>query len=156
MTKELQRNESKRKNTVIVRAYHGTDRIFPPEELDVDSTAWLTDSPSLAATFGPRVLHLEIEASNPYEIDWGGCSWGGGYFPDDAALFEEYLDFASAGDEEERRYWEETGMCTDMFADLMSEKGYDLLILHGVLEASGYCKTEYAAMKGCAVREVKD
>lgn len=139
-----------------IQAYHGTDAVFSPEELNVKTHAYLTDSQELAASFGDNVLFLEVEAKNPYEIDWQGCSWGGGFFPADEVLFEEYLDFASEGDAEEREYWEETGLCVDMFASFLADKGYDLLILHDVLEEHGYSDTEYVAMEGCIVREAPE
>ena len=141
---------------MIIQAYHGTNAEFMPEDLDIRDKAYLTDNENLAATFGKNVMHLEVEAKNPYEIDWTGCSWGGGYFPADDALFEEYLEYASDGDEEEMEYWEENGMCVDMFASMLSEKGYDMLILHDVLEEHGYSDTEYVVLPGCIVRGVPE
>ena len=140
---------------MVIQAYHGTDAKFAPEELDISDKAYLTDNQDLASSFGENVLHLEVEASNPYEINWMCCSWGGGFFPDDEEMFEDFLDFASDGDEEEREYWEENGMCVDMFASYLSDKGYDLFVLHDVQEEHGYSETEYVAMKGCVVRDAE-
>ena len=43
-----------------IQAYHGTDAVFSPEELNVKTHAYLTDSQELAASFGDNVLFLEV------------------------------------------------------------------------------------------------
>lgn len=145
---------------MIIKGYHGTSHEFAPEDLRLK--AFLTDNPELAARFGNKVMHLEVEAARPYEIDWEGCSWGGGFFTENDALFNEFIEYAvknAASDkdeeEEERVYWQDNGMCTDMFADMLSDKGYDLLILYNVLEEEGYSETEYVVLPGAVVRSAQ-
>ena len=141
---------------MIIRAYHGSRTVSGPEEFDPWREVYLTDNESLAASFGTRVLHLEVEGSKVYELDWMGCSWGGGYFPSDDGLFKAFLDHASEGDEEERAYWNENGMCVDMFASYLKSEGYNLLILHNVKEEHGFSSTEYVALQGCIIKNCED
>lgn len=136
---------------MIIKAYHGTDAEFDPKDLDLSGKVYLTDNENLAGCFGSNVYEFEIEAHKPFEIDWEGCSWGGGYYPADDEFFTKFIEYASDGDLEEVRYWEETGMCVDMLASYLSFKGYDLLILHNVSEVYGFSDTEFVAMEGCAV-----
>ena len=136
---------------MIIKAFHGTDSEFDPKDLDLSDKVYLTDNAGLAGAFGKNIYEFEIEASHPFEVNWQGCSWGGGYWPEDDDFFTEFIEYASGGEIDEVRYWEENGMCVDMLADFLSYKGYDLLIIHNVSEDSGFSPTEYVAMKGCTV-----
>ena len=137
---------------MVIRAYHGSNQVSSPDEFDTSRELYLTDNRALAYTFGSNVLYLEVEGSKVYELDWMGCSWGGDYFPADDQLFEKFLDFASGGNKDEREYWEDNGMCVDMLADYLKSEGYNLLVLHDVMEDRGYSKTEYVALQGCSIR----
>ncbi len=131
--------------------YHGTKKDFPVTE--IYRPAYFTDSRETAKYFAGdegHVLTARLSAANVYEIDWLGCSWGGNMFPDDD-LFDKFLAFAADGDEEELEYWEENGMCVDMFASMMEEDGYDITIFRNVLEEDGYISNIYRASKNCRI-----
>ena len=142
---------------MIYEAYHGTKANFPTDE--IRTKAYFTADRRIAEyfaghrTYEGRVIHADIIPSKPFEIDWMGCSWGGGYFPSDEDMLSEYIDYASDGDPDEMDYWEEEGMCIDMFADYLQSKGYDLLIARNVLEDCGMLSDEYIVMDGCRVRD---
>lgn len=141
---------------LIVQGYHGTNAVFPGEcILDKSDQAYLTTNKAVAASFGDRILNLKVKSRKPYEIDWLGCSWGGGFFPSDDELFEHFIEFAAGDDEEEREYWEENGMCVDMFASYVASQGYDMLAVANVREEHGFSEMEYVVMFGCEVSEIK-
>ena len=137
-----------------VYGYHGTDKFLTPDNLDPDRNLYLTSNIRLAEAFGENVLFFKVEAENPYEIDWLGCSSSGGFFPEDNGLFDDFIRFVSDEDDSNAEYWRNNGICADRFADYVASKGYDLLIIHNILEMSGHSDMEYVVMKGCMVKDV--
>ncbi len=135
--------------------YHGTKEEFDLREMK--KPAYFTSNPKIASWFAskgnPRLICARIKAERVYEIDWMYKSWGGGFVPSDNELFEEFVRFASDGDEEEISYWEENGFCIDMFASMMAEKGIELVICRNVLEECGITGDIYVALGDAKIME---
>lgn len=140
---------------MVISAFHGTDCRMDSFK-KITGILFLTDNPGLAKMFGKNVFHINVEADKTFEIDWEGCSWGGGFFPDDAELFKSFVDWASDSYEEEREYWEDNGMCIDMFASFLFSNGFDMLIAHNVAEENGFSKTEYVVSDICKLRSITE
>lgn len=144
----------KEKTMVTEVVYHGTVRNFELE--DMRKPAFFTSNPRIAKWVmyhherkpgtRPRLITAKIKAEKVYEIDWTYESWGGGFFPSDDKLFEEFVRFAAEGDDEEATYWQEEGMCVDMFMRMMEEKGYDLVICRNVREECGMTGDMYIVL----------
>lgn len=80
---------------------------------------------------------------------------GGGLYPEDTALFEGYLEFAAGDDPEEREYWNDCGLCLDMFFSFIAEKGtYDGMVASNVLEECNCYATVYVAFKNTKISPV--
>ena len=62
---------------MVISAFHGTDCCMDSFG-KITGTLFLTDNPGLAKMFGKNVFHINVEADKTFEIDWEGCSWGGG------------------------------------------------------------------------------
>lgn len=134
--------------------FHGTVHQFPTEQIRLP--AYFTSNELVADSFcygkeNGRIVKARLSASKVCEIDWNGCSWGGGMFPDDKDIWERYLLFASDGDPEEMDYWKECGCCVDMFADMLRDDGYDLAIFREVREESGCVSDVYVVMNNCRI-----
>ena len=119
---------------MVISAFHGTDCRMDSFK-KITGILFLTDNPGLAKMFGKNVFHINVEADKTFEIDWEGCSWGGG---------------------EEREYWEDNGMCIDMFASFLFSNGFDMLIAHNVAEENGFSKTEYIVSDICKLRSITE
>lgn len=132
--------------------YHGTVKAYSLK--DMHKPAYFTSNPRIAKWFmyhnervpgaKPRLISARLKAERVYEIDWLYESWGGGFFPSDDGLFEEFVRFASKNDDE--GYWQENGLCIDMFSAMMAEKGYDLVICRNVREECGMTGDVYIVL----------
>lgn len=140
---------------MVISAFHGTDCCIDSFG-KITGTLFLTDNPGLAKMFGENVFRISVTAEKVFEVDWDGCSWGGGFFPDDHELFDRFIEYASYGCAEEREYWEDNGMCVDMLASFLFDKGFDMLIVHNVAEENGFSKTEYVVSDICKLRSVTE
>lgn len=139
---------------VTGNVYHGTAKKFQLE--DMRRPAYFTSNPRISKWYmyhkehklgaRPRLITARVKAEKVYEIDWLYESWGGGFFPSDESLFGEFVRFAAKDDDDETAYWQENGMCIDMFASMMAEKGYDLVICRNVREECGMTGDVYIVL----------
>lgn len=63
---------------MVISAFHGTDCCIDSFR-KITGTLFLTDNPGLAKMFGENVFRISVTAEKVFEVDWDGCSWGGGF-----------------------------------------------------------------------------
>lgn len=143
---------------MLFKVLHGSHskELFPISE--IKRKAYFTNNKNVAKYFTRgtgTVMPAIVEMNHPYIIDWQGYSWGGGLYPEDTALFEEYLEFAAGDDPEEREYWNDCGLCLDMFSSFIAEKGiYDGMVASNVMEECDCYATVYIAFKNTRISPV--
>lgn len=137
---------------------HGSRSKSPFPISKIKRKAYFTDNENVAKYFTRgtgTVMSAIVEMDHPYIIDWQGYSWGGGLYPEDTSLFEGYLKFVAGDDPEEREYWNECGLCLDMFSSFIAEKGtYDGMVASNVLEECNCYATVYVAFKNTKISPV--
>ena len=139
--------------------YHGTNHIYQIKDMRLP--AYFSSSEDVARQVGgEHIYRCRITAENAVTVDWEYCSWGGGYYPPDDQEFEKVIDWVVQGDpdeEDEREYWKDNGLTTDMYADYLNATyGYNLVIFENVLEESGGYASTLVAFPGATITEEQE